>query len=151
MRSKNGSWQMGTEMTNLFLVGKIAKSGFAITSDAVESVVNITDFVPAPKSSSKVVGLSALRSRVLTLIDCEYLLTGKAMALDSKMLAIVAELGGIGYGFLVQSISDVTGATKLGHDTGISADSKWQPYVDGFVRQGEEILPILKLESFVGG
>ncbi len=138
-------------MASLFLVGTIAGSGFAISSDVVESVVNISDFVPVPKSSGEVVGLAALRSRVLTLIDCEFLLTGKAMALETKMLAIVAEVGGIGYGFLVESISDVTGATKLDTDKGISSGSDWQPFVDGFVRQGEEILPILKIESFVGG
>ena len=57
-------------MSSLLLVVTIGGQRVALPSDAVESVVELDTLIPVPRAAPHVAGLSALRSRVLTVIDC---------------------------------------------------------------------------------
>ena len=57
-------------MNELLLVVTIAGERVALSAAAVESVVELDTLIPVPRAAPHVAGLSALRSRVLTVIDC---------------------------------------------------------------------------------
>jgi purine-binding chemotaxis protein CheW len=58
-------------MNELLLIVSIAGSRVALPAADVESVVEIDTLIPVPRAPGHLAGLSALRSRVLTVIDCQ--------------------------------------------------------------------------------
>jgi len=60
-----------------------------------------------PSAAPFISGLFALRSRVLTLIDCQYFVTGEPAELIPGQPAIVVNIGGCSYGLLVDDVLDV--------------------------------------------
>ena len=56
-------------MNELLLIVSIAGSRVALPAVAVESVVELEALIPVPRAPEHLAGLSALRSRVLTVID----------------------------------------------------------------------------------
>ena len=94
-------------MSNLYLIAVIAETEVAISSDCIESVVTIGDVIEIPKCDPMVAGLMALRSRVLTLIDCQYAVTGKSQIVGPKSHAVIVEIGGHSYALSVDAVRDV--------------------------------------------
>lgn len=95
-------------MKDLFLIAVIAGETVAFPSQRIDSVVKVRDSVPVPSSAPFISGLFALRSRVLTLIDCQYFVTGEPAELNPGQPAIVVDIGGCCYGLLVDEVLDVT-------------------------------------------
>jgi len=58
-------------MNELLLVVTIAGERVALPAASVESVVELDTLIAVPRAAPHVAGLSALRSRVLTVIDCK--------------------------------------------------------------------------------
>ena len=57
-------------MNQLLLIVSVAGGRVAFPAAKVESVVELDALSPVPRAPAHVAGLSALRSRVLTVIDC---------------------------------------------------------------------------------
>jgi purine-binding chemotaxis protein CheW len=83
-------------MNELLLIVSIAGSRVALLAADVESVVEIDTLIPVPRAPGHLAGLSALRSRVLTVIDCQRSLELGATDLNDGKLheAAVVELDG---------------------------------------------------------
>jgi purine-binding chemotaxis protein CheW len=97
-------------MTGLLLVASLAGERIAFPATEVESVVEIGDLTPVPGAAGHVAGLSALRSRVLTAIDCRAALTaGERIERPHDALVIVRD--GHAYALLVDGVEDVVEAT----------------------------------------
>ena len=94
-------------MSNLYLIAVIAGTEVAISSDCIEAVVTIGDVITIPKCDPMVAGLMALRSRVLTLIDCQYAVTGIVRAIPQRSHAVIVEVGGHNYALAVDAVRDV--------------------------------------------
>ena len=93
-------------MSELLLVVTIAGERVALRSAAVESVVELDALIPVPRAAPHVAGLSALRSRVLTVIDCMRALElGVTDCSDGIREAVVVELEGNHYALLVDLVS----------------------------------------------
>lgn len=138
-------------MAALFLIAKINGARVAIESDRVESVVHVHDVIPVPKSNAAVAGLFALRSRVLTLIDSQVLVTGQPRAVIKGALAVVAEIGGHGFGLLVDSVDDVVTIDPQTIETTINPGAEWQHLVLGIAPVGGDMVMILDPAQLVGG
>ena len=95
-------------MSDLYLIAVIAGTEVAISSDCIEAVVTIGDVIAIPKCDPMVAGLMALRSRVLTLIDCQYAVTGVSRYVPEKSHAVIVEVGGHNYALAVDAVRDVT-------------------------------------------
>ena len=85
-------------MNELLLIVTIAGERVALPAAAVESVVELDTLIPVPRAAPHVAGLSALRSRVLTVIDCrrslelgvtDYVATASAKPRSSSSTAII--------------------------------------------------------------
>ena len=94
-------------MSNLYLIAVIAGTEVAISSDCIESVVTIGDVIEIPKCDPMVAGLMALRSRVLTLIDCQYAVTGHSRTISPRSHAVIVDVGGHNYALSVDAVKDV--------------------------------------------
>lgn len=98
-------------MKELYLIAVIAGEKVAIPAEQIDSVVNVRESVPVPSSAPFITGLFALRSRVLTLIDCQYFVSGEPADLTPGQPAIVVNIGGCHYGLLVDAVIDVVQTT----------------------------------------
>jgi len=94
-------------MGNLYIAALIDGQQVAIPIESVNSAIRISAPVPVPSACSAVAGLVALRSRVLTLIDCAYQLGAEPRRPQAGDYAIVIAVAGHDYGLLVDEIFDV--------------------------------------------
>lgn len=95
-------------MNRLLLVVTIAGRRIALSADAINSVIELDSLTPVPRAPVHIAGLSALRSRVLTVIDCRCSLELASLAPgEGPPQAAVVEVGGHLYALLVDAIEDV--------------------------------------------
>jgi len=113
-------------MNKLYLIATIAGEDVAIPAHQVESVVKVRDIVKVPSVKPFVSGLFALRSRVLTLIDCQYFITGETADVEDGQTAIVADISGHFYGFLVDAVKDVAEPKEEETDVPTRLSDAWQ-------------------------
>lgn len=130
-------------MPSLFLIAHIHGCRVAINSDQIESIVNVPDVIPVPHCDPRVAGLFALRSRVLTLIDSQYVVTGQRRTLQRGCLAVVVEIAGHHYGLAVDKVEDVVPLSADKIQQCIQPDGQWQSIVSETVEVGDQLVMIL--------
>jgi purine-binding chemotaxis protein CheW len=130
-------------MSSLFLIAHIHGCRVAINSDQIESIVNVPDVIPVPHCDPRVAGLFALRSRVLTLIDSQYVVTGERRTLQRGCLAVVVEIAGHHYGLAVDKVEDVVPLSADKIQQCIQPDGQWQSIVSETVEVGDQLVMIL--------
>lgn len=130
-------------MPSLFLIAHIHGCRVAINSDQIESIVNVPDVIPVPHCDPCVAGLFALRSRVLTLIDSQYIVTGERRTLQRGCLAVVVEIAGHHYGLAVDKVEDVVPLSADKIQQCIQPDGQWQSIVSETVEVGDQLVMIL--------
>jgi purine-binding chemotaxis protein CheW len=129
-------------MADLFLVAHIAGRPVAISSDQVESVVDIDEIVPVPAADPRVRGLAALRSKVVTVIDTHAVL-GLASMAKAAPRAVITVVDGHHYAILVDTLDDVTPCALLPLSNGVLLDAGWRDTGCGVVElDGEPVLAI---------
>lgn len=129
-------------MSQLFLIAHIAGRPVAIDSGQVESVVDINEVTPVPRASRHVLGLAALRSRVVTVID-----TQSALGMESDgnaRRAVITQVEGHHYALLVDALNDVAPFELLPMAGGMALNRAWQRAGRGMVERGGE--PILAID-----
>ena len=97
-------------MNQLLLMCLIAGRRAAIPAVRVLSVIEIDAVTPIPLTPDFIVGLTALRSQALTVIDCRISLGFPASETVIGKRAAVVEHDGHRYAFLVDEAFDVTEA-----------------------------------------
>ena len=138
-------------MSALFLIAYINGARVAIDSESIESLVHVQEVITVPKCDPSIAGLFALRSRVLTLIDSQYLVTGKNMQVSKGALAVVAEISGHHFGLLVDSVEDVVTINVDQIENSIKPAKAWAPLVTGTASVGGEMVMILDPARLVNG
>ncbi len=136
-------------MENLFLVVVVAGERVAIPSHEVESVVRTDNIVCVPGVSPVIAGLFALRSRVLTLIDTQYLVTRESRAVSKGAFCVVIEIDGHPYGLIVDKVEDVVTVKQedlmhIGY-----ANDRWRAISRGMITHSDKLLLLLNLRSLV--
>lgn len=133
----------------LFLFASIADAPIAIRASEIEAVVRLGDVVTIPLVSAHVRGLAALRSRVLTVIDMEARIFGQGNRAEHAKLAVVADIAAHSYGFLVDSVSDITRAPGGIQPIRGRIDPAWAAYATGLVERDGRSHLLLSLADFV--
>jgi purine-binding chemotaxis protein CheW len=131
-------------VNDLFLIAQIAGRTVAIDAAQVDSVVDIGEIVAVPRAERAVRGLTALRSRVVTVID-----THVALGLDAESWAgqarraIITRLDGHHYAILVDALEDVAPFDRLPMAVGLTLEPGWRAVGRGLIeRDGEPVLAI---------
>ena len=130
-------------MSNLYLIAVIAGTEVAIRSDCIESVVTIGDVIEIPKCDPMVAGLIALRSRVITLIDCQYAVTGCSRRIGQKSHAIIVEVNGHYYAFSVDAVRDVVSVEHNAVKAASRLDPRWSTIANEIAVIEERVLMVV--------
>lgn len=126
---------------SLFLLARIGGRGLAIDAAEVDSVIDIGAVVPAPGAPDTVVGIAALRSRVVTVVD-----TWAALGLPTAQRsprAVVTRVDGHDYAMLFESVEDIAELDATPLANGMALDRVWSAAATGVVNhKGEPMLAI---------
>ena len=140
-------------MNELLLIVSIAGSRVALPAADVESVVEIDTLIPVPRAPSHLAGLSALRSRVLTVIDCQRSLELGSTDLTNGQLheAAVVELDGHHYALTVDAVEDVVEALSEPSPIRAAMGDGWERVSKGMVETEEGPLLLVDIASVIAG
>ncbi|MEO5640402.1 MAG: chemotaxis protein CheW [Sphingomicrobium sp.] len=139
-------------MSELLLLVTIAGARVVLPAAAIEGVVELDTLIPVPRAAPHVAGLSALRSRVLTVIDCQRSLgLEPAARSEGSREAVVAELDGHFYALLVDSVEDVVEAVGERAPLKAALGSGWQGAALGLVETDGGPLLLVDVAALVAG
>jgi purine-binding chemotaxis protein CheW len=139
-------------MNELLLVVTIADERVALPAAAVESVVELDTLIPVPRAAPHVAGLSALRSRVLTVIDCRRSLELSATdSSDHVREAAVVELDGHHYALIVDAVEDVVAATSEPSPIRAAMGAGWERVSLGMVETECGPLLVVDVPGLISG
>ena len=139
-------------MNELLLVVTIGGQRVAFPADAVESVVELDTLIPVPRAAPHVAGLSALRSRVLTVIDCmRSLELGATESVGGVREAAVVELDGHHYALLVDLVEDVVEARSHPAPVRAAMGPGWERVSSGMVETEAGPLLVVNIAALIAG
>ncbi|MFC7537452.1 chemotaxis protein CheW [Sphingomonas sp. GCM10030256] len=139
-------------MNALLLIVTIAGQRVALPAEAVESVVELDTLIPVPRAVPHVAGLSALRSRVLTVIDCRRSLELGATDTSGPIReAAVVELDGHHYALIVDSVEDVVEALSDPAPVRAAMGPGWERASCGMVETEEGALLLVDVAALIAG
>ncbi len=139
-------------MTGLLLVVRIAGQRVALVAELVDSVVELDVLVPVPRAAPHVAGLSALRSRVLTVIDCiRSLDLGQTIDSGGLREAAVVGVDGHFYALLVDTIEDVVEAMSEPLPIRAAMDAGWARVARGVVETATGPLLLIDVAGLLAG
>ena len=141
-------------MNELLLIVAIAGNRVAFPAARVESVVELDTLIPVPRAPAHLAGLSALRSRVLTVIDCRLSLelNPKPRPEGELLLeAAVVEIDGHFYALIVDAVEDVVEALSDPVAVRGAMEPGWQRVATGMVETEEGPLLLVDVAALVAG
>jgi purine-binding chemotaxis protein CheW len=139
-------------MNELLLVVTIAGERVALPAAAVESVVELDTLIPVPRAAAHVAGLSALRSRVLTVIDCKRSLElGQSDCTNGIREAAVVEFDGHHYALIVDLVEDVVEAESDPVPVRAAMGSGWERASIGMVETESGPLLLVDVAALIAG
>jgi purine-binding chemotaxis protein CheW len=138
-------------MTELLLVVAIAGRRIALRAAQVHSVIELEMLSSVPRAPAHVAGLSALRSRVLTVIDSRLSLELAATGDTGKRQAAVVEVEGHLYALLVDGVEDVVEARSDCSALRSSLGHGWDRAALGMIESEAGPLLLLDVAGIVAG
>jgi purine-binding chemotaxis protein CheW len=139
-------------MNELLLVVTIGGERVALPAAAVESVVELDTLIPVPRAAAHVAGLSALRSRVLTVIDCmRSLELGTSECSDGIREAAVVEFDGHHYALIVDLVEDVVESMSDATPMRAAMGPGWERVSLGMVDTEEGPLLLVDVAALIAG
>ena len=138
-------------MHELLLIVRLAGRRVAFPASEVEGVVEIEGITPAPRTAAHVAGLSSLRSRVLTVVDCLASLEFGAVESAPCHDAIVVPSGGHPYALLVDQVEDVVEAESQPSPISAPAGPGWERVAAGMVETGGDLLLLVDPHLLIAG
>jgi len=139
-------------VSELLLVVSIAGERVALRSASVESVVELDTLIPVPRAAPHVAGLSALRSRVLTVIDCRRSLElGSTECSEGVREAAVVELDGHHYALIVDLVEDVVEALSEPAPMRAAMGAGWERASQGMVETETGPLLLIDVAALIAG
>jgi purine-binding chemotaxis protein CheW len=139
-------------MNDLLLVVVVAGERVALEAASVESVVELDTLIAVPRAAPHVAGLSALRSRVLTVIDCKRSLElGTSDCSQGIREAAVVEYDGHHYALIVDLVEDVVEAQGELAPVRASMASGWERVARGMVETETGSLLLVDVAALICG
>jgi purine-binding chemotaxis protein CheW len=139
-------------VNELLLIVTIAGQRVALPAAAVESVVELESLIQVPRAAPHVAGLSALRSRVLTVIDCvRSLELEPSEDADSILEAAVVELDGHHYALIVDVVEDVVEAQSDPSPVRAAMAAGWERVSRGMIETEAGPLLLVDIAGIIAG
>lgn len=139
-------------MSHLLLIVVLAGEKIALRADDVQSVIELEMLTPVPCAPSHVAGLSALRSRVLTVIDGQCSLgLGQAPDRAAGASAAVVVHDGHSYALLLDNIKGVAQARSDPQPVRTRLGADWARMSHGVVETDEGPLLLIDVAALITG
>ena len=138
-------------MSDLLLIVRLAGRRIALPASEVEGVVELDGITPAPRAAGHVAGLSALRSRVLTVIDGLASLEFGRAPVEGLLEAIIVPSGGHTYALLVDSVEDVIEAQRPPAPIRTPVGAGWDRVAIGTIDAGTDLLLLIDPHLMIAG
>jgi len=138
-------------MAELLLVVRLAGRRLALPARDVEAVVELDGLTPVPGAPPHIAGLSALRSRVLTVIDSRASLGMAASEESDAAEAIVVASGGHTYALLVEQIEDVVEAKGEPAPVQAPPGPGWARVARGMIEAEGDLLLLADPHQLIAG
>ena len=138
-------------MAELLLIVRLAGERIALPAADVESVVEIGSLTPAPGAAGHVAGLAALRSRVLTVIDCLASLDPSRRLPEDAREAVMAVVDGHPYALLVEAVEDVVEAGGERQAAAASLAGGWRRIGRATIEAEGDLLLLADVEALIAG
>lgn len=138
--------------SDLVLVASLGGRRIALRAAEIQSVIELDSLTPVPGAPPHIAGLSALRSRVLTVIDAR-----KALDLPDgdrptdRRQAAVAEVEGHLYALLLDGVDDVVEALSGFAPLRVKLDHGWERAALGMIETEGGPLLLLDIGGIVAG
>lgn len=129
-------------MAELLLIVRLAGRRVALPATHVEAVVELEGLTPAPGAPTHVAGLSALRSRVLTVIDA-FAALGLGRSDREGREAVVIPCEGHNYALLVDEVEDVVEADGALAPINAPVGPGWDQVAMGMIEAGNDLLLLI--------
>lgn len=140
-------------MNELLLIVSIGGTRVAFPAAEVESVVELDTLIAVPRAPAHLAGLSALRSRVLTVIDCQRSLDLGTTNLSDGALheAAVVEVEGHHYALTVDVVEDVVEALSEPAPIRAAMGAGWERVSRGMVETDEGPMLVVDIAALIAG
>jgi purine-binding chemotaxis protein CheW len=137
-------------MADLLLIARLAGRRIAFPAAEVEAVVELEGVTPAPRAAAHVAGLSALRSRVLTVIDgLAALEAGRSGQAGRDAIVILS--GGHTYALMVEEVEDVIEAAAPPHPLNAPLGGGWDRVALGTIEAEGELYLLVDPHALIAG
>lgn len=139
-------------MNELLLIVTVAGRRLALRASEVQSVIEIGALAPVPRAPLHIAGLSALRSRVLTAIDCRRCVGVAADAETAPAAyAAVVEHDGHSYALLVDAVDDVSTSLSGVQIVRAPLGQGWEAMTQGMVETAEGPRLLVDVGAMIAG
>ena len=138
-------------MAELLLIARLAGRRVALPARDIEAVVELEGLTPVPGAPRHIAGLSALRSRVLTVIDSRASLGLPPVLAEGAREAVVVPSGGHTYALLVEQVEDVVEAVDEPVPVKAPAGGGWDRAALGMVEAGGALLLLIDPHQLIAG
>jgi purine-binding chemotaxis protein CheW len=137
-------------VAELLLVVRIAGERIALPAAEVESVVEIEALTPVPGAAGHIAGLAALRSRVLTVIDCLASFDPSRRLPSDAREAVMAVVDGHPYALLVEAVEDVVESSGE-RQPASSLAGGWRRIGRATIEAEGDLLLLADVEALIAG
>lgn len=136
-------------MTELVVLAQIAGRKCAFRAHDVQSVIDVGAITPIPCAPAWIVGLTAMRSQALTVIDCRTAIGFEGGRFDAAERAAVIKVDGFVYALLVDTIDDVAVARSEPAAVPGGFGKEWHVVARGVVETDVGPVLLLNVEALV--
>lgn len=139
-------------MNQLLLIVNIAGQMVALRACDVQSVIELDSLIAVPRAPAHIAGLSALRSRLLTVIDCQCSLgLGRSGNGKAGGVAAVVVHDNHAYALLLDGVQDVTEAWSEPGPVRARLGEGWDRVCAGMVETEKGPLVLIDAAAMIAG
>lgn len=135
----------------LYLIAELDGQRIALDAAHIDSVVHVAHVTPIPLAPPHLLGLAALRSRVITVIDCRAALGLPPGPAGSARTAAVLDVEGHRYGLVVDRVEDVREIDAPPSPVRARLEAGWSDAAQGMLDDGASSLLLLDPAIVVAG
>jgi purine-binding chemotaxis protein CheW len=128
-------------MSKLYVLAWIGSQRVAFDATKVEAVVDIAMVVPVPLAATHIVGLAAIRSQVITVIDCGVATGGGFSSPTGR--AIVTAIDRHCYALRVDRVDDVISCSIDSVSADLHLGGAWGALATGVISVDDEFALVI--------
>lgn len=119
-------------MSELCVLARVGDRLVAVPAIEVGSVIDLGPLLSVPLAQSPAIGLAAVRSQVLTVVDVSLALGGPPIAEDRRR-ALVVTHAGHRYALLFDTVLEVAGVSDVASGKSVRLGERWSRATTGTV------------------